>query len=83
MNFKDLPDWLIAGPVVYKDNVPIFTRHQIHQDLCKHYKDWDDVIYIENIVRLYVDNYKLNKQITIELLLTKMLRARYLVKQFK
>ena len=76
MNFEDLPDWLIAGPVVCKDNVPIFTRHQIHSDLCKYYSDVDDVIYIENMVRLYVTEYKENKEKTIEKLLTMMSLAR-------
>lgn len=81
MNFEEIPDWLIAGPVVCKDNVPIFTRHQIHSDLCKHYSDWDDAIYIENIVRNYVTDYKENKVKTIEKLLTMMSLAR--VKQVR
>lgn len=76
MNFEEIPDWLIAGPVVCKDNVPIFTRHQIHSDMCKHYSDVDDVIYIENMVRLYVTEYKENKEKTIEKLLTILSLAR-------
>lgn len=76
MKFEEIPDWLIAGPVVRKDNVPIFTRHQIHSDLSKHYVDLDDVIYIENVVRNYVTQYKENKEKTIEKLLTMMSLAR-------
>ena len=76
MNFEEIPDWLIAGPVVCKDNIPIFTRHQIHSDLCKYYSDVDDAIYIENIVRNYVMEYKENKEKTIEKLLTMMSLAR-------
>ena len=76
MIFEEIPDWLIAGPVVCKDNVPIFTRHQIHSDLCKHYSDIDDIIYIENMVRIYVPQYKENKEKTIEKLLTMMSLAR-------
>ena len=76
MKFEEIPDWLIAGPVVCKDNIPIFTRHQIHSDLCKYYSDVDDAIYIENIVRNYVAEYKENKEKTIEKLLTMMSLAR-------
>lgn len=76
MKFEEIPDWLIAGPVVCKDNVPIFTRHQIHFDMCKHYSDIDDVIYIENIVRNYVMEYKENKEKTVEKLLTILSLAR-------
>lgn len=76
MIFEEIPDWLIAGPVVCKDNVPIFTRHQIHSDLCKCYSDVDDAIYIENIVRNYVAEYKENKEKTIEKLVTMMSLAR-------
>ena len=76
MNFEEIPDWLIAGPVVCKDNVPIFTRHQIHSDLCRHYSDIDDAIYIENMVRNYVPQYKENKEKTIEKLVTILSLAR-------
>lgn len=76
MIFEEIPDWLIAGPVVYKDNVRIFTRHQIHSDLCKYYSDVDDAIYIENIVRNHVAEYEENKEKTIEKLLTMMSLAR-------
>lgn len=76
MKFEEMPDWLIAGPVVCKDNVPIFTRHQIHLDLSKHYVDLDDVLFIEGIVRDYVTDYKENKVKTIEELLTIMTRSR-------
>ena len=76
MKFEEMPEWLLAGPVVCKDNIPIFTRHQLHSDLCKYYSDVDDAIYIENIVRNYVTEYKENKEKTIEKLLTMMSLAR-------
>lgn len=69
MIFSSIPEWAIAGPVVYKDGEPLFIRHKIHQEMSKHYSDLEDVIYIESIVRKHVEDYKVTSDTTLNKLL--------------
>lgn len=77
MRFQDLPDWLIAGPVVFDKGKPLFERHQIHLTMCMYYRDIDDVLYIESIVRKFVDDYEKDKEGTIAVLRDMMIKAPY------
>lgn len=59
MRFDEIPEWAIAGPVVYKDGEPMFTRHKIHKMMSSWYSDMDDVVIGESIVRKYVEKFEL------------------------
>ncbi len=77
MKFSELPDWAIAGPVVYKDDKPLFVRHQIHKGICYEYRNLDDVIYIESIVRKYTDMHVEKPEYTLDVLKTLLAHHRY------
>jgi hypothetical protein len=66
LNSMMFSEWAIAGPVVYKDGEPLFTRHKIHLEMLKFYRDIDDVIYIESIVRSHVEDYKQHPLLTLK-----------------
>ena len=72
MHFLEIPDWAIAGPVVYKDGKPIFERHQIHQAMARHYSYVEDAIAVESFVREHVDDYVQNPEKTLEVIHRKM-----------
>jgi hypothetical protein len=72
MNFSELPEWAIAGPVVCKDGKLLFERHQIHQAMTKHYNSLNDAIVVESFVREHVDDYVQNPEKTLEVIHRKM-----------
>ena len=66
MLFEEIPEWAIAGPVVYDSDAPIFVRHQIHKEMSRYYRDIDDILFIESIVRKYVADFKKSQLTTID-----------------
>jgi hypothetical protein len=73
MLFEEIPEWAIAGPVVSNNGAPIFERHKIHKALSDYYRNIDDVLLIESVVRQYVPAYLCSPQETIKKLHLKLI----------